>query len=187
MVKVILVQPVDNALGAEGLVPGFQTEHSHSFERDNSTESTKFGSISAIGTLTETMSLTMYGKKGDAGQKALMDAIKKGQEIKVWEVDTEKNEEGTHDAIFAFAVIDSHEVSSPAEGLEEISTELTVQIESVEGAFTTLPASLITFAKYGFQLPGETTGNSSNYSSAETVATSNIATVAETPEDKEEF
>lgn len=163
MAKIILVQAIDNALGAEGLVPGFQTEHSHSYERDNSTESTKFGAISAIGALTETMSMSMYGKRGDAGQKAIKDAIKKGQEIKVWEVDTEKNAEGKYDANFAFAVVDSFEVSSPVEGLEELSAEVTVQIESVDGEFMKLPEGLINFAKYGFQLPGETTGDHNNY------------------------
>ena len=163
MAKIILVQAIDNALGAEGLVPGFQTEYSFSQERDNSTETTKFGSISAIGALTETMSVSMFGKADDAGQNALQDAIEKGQEIKVWEVNTEKNKKGTYDARFAFAVIDSHEVSSPVEGLEEISAELTVQIQSAKGEFITLPEGLINFAKYGFQLPGETTGDHNNY------------------------
>ncbi|AVK84448.1 phage major tail protein, TP901-1 family [Lysinibacillus sp. B2A1] len=189
MVKIILVQPTDNVLGADGLVPGFQTDYSHSLERDNSTEATKMGSISAIGTLTETMELSMYGRKGDAGQKAIYRAIKDGKELKVWEVETEKNDEGTHDAKFAFAVVDSHETSSPVEGLEELSTSMTVQIESAEGEFMDLPAGLINFAKYGFQLPGETTGDSSNIVNSTKVTGITVTpdTLSLTPTDKEQL
>jgi len=189
MVKIILVQPTDNVLGADGLVPGFQTDYSHSLERDNSTEATKMGSISAIGTLTETMELSMYGRKGDAGQKAIYRAIKDGKELKVWEVETEKNDEGTHDAKFAFAVVDSFETSSPVEGLEELSSSMTVQIESVEGVFMDLPPGLINFAKYGFQLPGDTTGDSSNIVNKTKVTGITVTpeTLSLTPTDKQQL
>lgn len=189
MVKIILVQPTDNVLGADGLVPGFQTDYSHSLERDNSTEATKMGSISAIGTLTESMELSMYGRKGDAGQKAIYRAIKDGKELKVWEVDTEKNDEGTHDAKFAFAVVDSFETSSPVEGLEELSTSMTVQIESAEGSFMDLPPGLINFAKYGFQLPGDTTGDSSNIVNKTKVTGITVTpeTLTLTPTDKQQL
>ncbi|WP_342535736.1 phage major tail protein, TP901-1 family [Lysinibacillus sp. FSL K6-1151] len=189
MAKIILVQPTNNVLGADGLVPGFQTDYTHSLERDNSTEATKMGSISAIGTLTETMELSMYGRKGDAGQKAIYRAIKDGKELKIWEVDTEKNDEGTHDAKFAFAVVDSFETTSPTEGLEELSASLTVQIESAEGAFMDLPPGLINFAKYGFQLPGETTGDSSNIVNSTKVTGITVTpdTLTLTPTDKQQL
>ncbi|WGF39883.1 MULTISPECIES: phage major tail protein, TP901-1 family [Lysinibacillus] len=189
MVKIIMVQPVDNALGADGLVPGFQTDYTHSVERDNSTESTKMGSISAIGTLTETMELSMYGRKGDAGQKAIYQAIKDGKELKVWEIETEKNDEGTHDAKFAYAVVDSFETSSPPEGLDELSASMTVQIESTEGAFMDLPPGLINFAKYGFQKPGDTTGDSKNIVNSTKVTGITVTpdTLTLTPTDKQQL
>jgi len=189
MVKIILVQPTDNVLGADGLVPGFQTDYTHSLERDNSTEATKMGSISAIGALTENMELSMYGRKGDAGQKAIYRAIKDGKELKVWEVDTEKNDEGTYDAKFAYAVVDSHETTSPVEGLEELSASMTVQIESAEGAFMELPEGLIKFAKYGFQKPGDTTGDSKNIvnSTKVTGVTVTPETLTLTPTDKQQL
>lgn len=189
MVKIILVQPTDNVLGADGLVPGFQTDYTHSLERDNSTEATKMGSISAIGALTENMELSMYGRKGDAGQKAIYRAIKYGKELKVWEVDTEKNEEGTYDAKFAYAVVDSFETTSPTEGLEELSTSLTVQIESAEGAFVDLPPGLINFAKYGFQLPGDTTGDSNNIVNKNKVTSLTVTpdTLSLTPKDTQQL
>ncbi len=189
MAKIILVQPTNNALGADGLVPGFQTDYSHSVERDNSTEATKMGSISAIGALTESMELSMYGRKGDVGQKAIYRAIKDGKELKVWEVDTEKNDEGTHDAKFAYAVVDSFETTSPVEGLEELSASMTVQIESAEGSFVDLPPGLINFAKYGFQLPGETTGDSSNIVNSTKVKGITVTpdTLNLTPTDKQQL
>lgn len=189
MVKIILVQPIDNVLGADGLVPGFQTDYTHSAERDNSTEATKMGSISAIGTLTETMELSMYGRKGDAGQEAIYRAILDGKELKVWEIDTEKNDEGTHDAKFAYVVVDSFETTSPVEGLEELSASMTVQLKSVEGVIADLPEGLINFAKYGFQLPGETTGDSKNIvnSTKVTGITVTPETLTLTPTDKQQL
>ena len=163
MVKIILVQVTDNALGADGYVPGFQTDYTRSMERDNSTEVTKMGSISAIGALTETMELSMFAKRNDTGQSEIERAIEEGKEVKLWEVETEKNDAGTNDARFAFAVVDSHEVSSPAEGLEEISASFTVQLQSVRGVLEDIPQSLIDFARYGFQEPGETTGPHDNF------------------------
>ncbi|WP_369378797.1 phage major tail protein, TP901-1 family [Lysinibacillus fusiformis] len=84
--SLLLVQPSDNALGAEGFLIGDQTEHTHSYERELTDEQTKFGRILGPGQLSESLDVTFYGSTDDPGQAAVLEAIKKGKQLKVWEV-----------------------------------------------------------------------------------------------------
>lgn len=160
--KVILIQPVDNVLGSDALIPGLQRDIEHSMSRSNSTEGSKMGSYTQIGALSETISAGFLFKTGDEGQQALKRAMKKGLEVKVWIIDTEKNAEDKYNATFGYTVLGELSFSYPYEGVEEISTEMAVQIETVDGEFTALPAGMEDFAAYGFELPGEYTGDHIN-------------------------
>lgn len=155
---IILVQPVDAPLGSQALVLAHQTESSHSYERELVDEQTKFGRVLSYGNLSETIELTCYGETNDPGQKAALDAIKKGKQLKVWEVDINLNENGKHPALFAYTLVESAENSFPGDNFEEISTTLQVIGESVDGELDPLPIEIIEFGKYGFEAPGETQG-----------------------------
>lgn len=157
--KIILIQVVDNILGADGLVPGLQRDLEHSYSRSTSTEGSKMGSITTGGSLTETISSSFLFKTGDEGQMALKRAMKKDLEVKMWIIDTEKNKDAKYDATFGYAVLGELSYSHPYEGVDEISCEATIQIESVDGEFTELPLGLEDFAAYGFEMPGEYTGS----------------------------
>ena len=167
--KILLIQAVDNILGAAALVPGLQRDLEHSMSRSNSTEGSKMGSYTQIGSLSETISASFMFKQGDEGQAELRRAMKKGLEVKIWIVNTEKNAEDKYDATFGFAVMGELSFTYPYEGVEEISTELAIQIESQEGQFTTLPPGLEDFAAYGFELPGASTGDHINRTTTPTV------------------
>lgn len=160
--KILLIQAVDNVLGADAYVPGLQRDLDHSFSRSTTTEGSKMGSVTQSGSLSETVSASFLFKQGDVGQKELKRAMKKGLEVKLWILDTEKNENGNYDADFGYAVPSELSFSYPYEGVEEISTEMTIQIESQEGEFTALPAYVEDFVQYGFELPGEYTGSHAN-------------------------
>lgn len=159
---VLLVQIATNALGEDGFLIGHLTENSHSIENELVDEQTKFGRILAYGQSSESFEVTMFGDKNDPGQKAILDAIRKEVQLKVWEVDLNvvKNDEGedVHDAIFAYTLVESVEKSSPGDSFQEISGTLQVIGKSKEGQLPKLPDSVIEFATYGFELPGEKTG-----------------------------
>lgn len=152
---ILLVQPLDATIGAEGLIVANLTENSYSIENEIVDEMTKMGRIVEYGENSESFELTAYGKKGDAGQEAVIGAIKNKVKLKVWEVDLEPNGTGAYDATFAICIVESAETSSPTEGFKEVSATLQVTGASVEGELLTLPASA-TQAPYEFETPGQT-------------------------------
>ena len=155
--KILMFQATDAPLGADSFVFGNLTEHSHSIENDIIDESTKFGRIVGYGQNSESFEFTAYAERGDLGHKAVMDAIRNKKQIKVWEVDVNPDETGTHDSLFAYGIVESIERSS-GDSFEEISGTLQVMDQSVEGKFPALPPEVIAFARYGFEVPGESTG-----------------------------
>ncbi|MGE7940623.1 phage major tail protein, TP901-1 family [Lysinibacillus xylanilyticus] len=159
---VLLVQLATNALGEDGFLIGHLTENTHSMENELVDEQTKFGRIVAYGQSSESFEVTMFGDKNDPGQKAILDAIRKKVQLKVWEVDLNvvKNDtdEDVHNAIFAYTLVESVEKSSPGDSFQEISGTLQVIGESKEGQLPKLPDSVREFATYGFEAPGEKTG-----------------------------
>ncbi|WP_107839450.1 phage major tail protein, TP901-1 family [Metasolibacillus meyeri] len=162
MTKIILIQPTDNVLGADALIPGLQRDLEHTMSRSNTTEGSKFGSITQTGTLTETITAGFLFRSGDEAQDELKRAMRKGLEVKIWIVDTEKNSNGRHNATFGYTSLGELSYTYPYEGVEEISTEMTIQIQSVDGEFAVLPDGIEDFARYGFETPGEYTGDHNN-------------------------
>lgn len=156
--SIILVQPVDAALGADSFVIANQTEGSYSIENEMLDEQTKFGRILGYGQNSESFEITAFGERGDAGQKAVLDAIKKKKQLKLWEVDLNLNATGNHDALFAYTVVESVEKSNPTDSFQEVTASVQVIGESQEGELPPLPAEVIEFARYAFETPGETTG-----------------------------
>lgn len=155
---ILLVQSTDAALAAAGLLIGNLTENTYSIENEILDESTKFGRIVGYGQNSESFEFTAYVETGDPGQKAVLDAIKKKKQLKVWEVDLNLNASGKHDAVFAYTIVESVEKSAPQDGFVEISATVQVIGDSQDGEITALPPELIEFARYGFEAPGAKTG-----------------------------
>lgn len=153
---ILLLQEIDAVLGADALVLGYLTEHTHNISNEIANEATKSGRVKDYGDNDESFDTTSYVEKGDKGQLAVKNAIRKKKKLKLWEVDINLNANGQHEATFAYVIAESYEKSSPAEGFEEISSTMQVIGESVEGELPPLPDSVIQFGKYGFEVPGET-------------------------------
>jgi len=154
---ILLVQSTDAALAAEGLVIGHLTDNSYSIENDIIDETTKFGRLVGYGQNKESFEFTAYGDSTDAGQKAVLDAIKNKKQLKVWEVDINLNATGKHNSVFAYVIVESVEKSA-SEGFVEISATVQVIGSTQEGELTALPPEVIEFATYGFEAPGAATG-----------------------------
>lgn len=159
---VLLVQPAKAALKSDGFMIGNLTDNTHSMENELSDEKTKFGRILAYGDNSESFEITCFGDKNDPGQKSIISAIRNKEQLKIWEVDlnTTEGSGGTeeHDALFAYVLVESVEKSNPQEGFQEISATVQVIGQSKEGKLPKLPVEVIDFAKYGFEKPGEKSG-----------------------------
>ncbi|WP_121605305.1 phage major tail protein, TP901-1 family [Virgibacillus sp. Bac332] len=151
---VLMVQPVDNTIGDPGMIIANLTENSWSIENELIDEFTKMGRILAYGQNSESFEMSAYGERNDPGQTAILDAIEEKKEIKVWEVDTIANEQGTYDARFAYCLVESAEKSN-ADSFQEVTATLQVRGKSQKGVLTTIPAQL-TEPPYPFEEPGET-------------------------------
>lgn len=147
--KQLFVQPKDDTNGA--LVIANLTENSHSIENELMDEQTKMGRILEYGNNNESFEITAYGEKGDAGQQAVLDAIRNKKRLNVWEVDV--SAEGPYPATFAEVLVESIERSSASDSFEEVSATLQVNGESVEGELTALPAGFDTATTTTFQEP----------------------------------
>ncbi|MEW5567383.1 phage major tail protein, TP901-1 family [Rossellomorea marisflavi] len=150
----LMVQPEDNTIGEQGLLIAELTENSYSIENDIIDEKTKMGRIVDYGENSESFELSAYATRGDAGQQAILKAIKNKKMLKVWEFDRVPNENGAYNAVFAKCIVESAEVSH-GDSFSELSATLQVTGESVEGELTELPA-MATQAPYEFEAPGET-------------------------------
>lgn len=151
---ILLVQPIDNTIGDEGLLVAELTENSYSIENEIIDEMTKMGRIVEYGENSESFELTAYASKGDPGQQAILNAIKQKKKLKVWEVDKVENGTGAYDARFAICIVESVEVDH-GDSFSELSATLQVYGSSVEGELVTLPTAA-TEAPYDFETPGET-------------------------------
>lgn len=156
--SLLLVQPTNNALAADGFLIGDQTEHTHSYERELTDEQTKFGRILGPGQLSESLDVTFYGNTDDPGQAAVLDSIVKGTQLKIWEVEKLLNKNGKHNALFAYTYVESLEKSAPTDGFLEISATLQVLNTSKQGELNPLPDDVLNFGDYDFEAPGEKTG-----------------------------
>ena len=154
---ILMFQSTDAALASSGYVLGHLTDNKYSIENDILDETTKFGRIVGYGQNSEAFEFTAFAEKADPGQKAVLDAIRNKKQIKVWEVDLNVNEEGTHDSLFAYSIVESVEKSA-ADGFVELSGTVQVIGSTVEGTIPALPPEVIEFATYGFEAPGATTG-----------------------------
>lgn len=155
--RILMFQAVDAAIGANAFVFGNSTEHTWSTENELIDEKTKQGRILGYGDNSESADCTAYVDTSDPGQNVILTAIREKKQIKVWEVDLPLNGTGKHNARFAYALVENVEEAA-GEGFVELSGTLQVFGSSKKGEMPALPPEVIEFATYGFETPGETTG-----------------------------
>lgn len=158
---VVLVQPVSAQLGAEGLVVGDFTEGEHKISNEVR-ESIRAGLKDfGYGETEEEVTFTATHARGDKGQKAFLDAIKKKEQLKFWIVDKQLNADGTtHNATFGYSVVEEYSYSfDDEEGTVEVT--LKVKFNTAEGTLPKLPDSILnpsSAVEVKFEKPGERTG-----------------------------
>ena len=153
-----LVQLATTALGEAGLTVANETDSSHSISNSIVDETTKTGRIVGYGNNSETIDLTMYALRGDKGQEATLDAIRNKVQLKIWKVDTVPGTDTKYDADFGYGVVESYEESAGAEGFREISVTVQIIGEMKKGKLDDIPQALKDFAAYGFEKPGQKSG-----------------------------
>lgn len=165
--KIVLVQPVNNELGAEGNVLAELTEGSHKIANEL-TERTRGGKKDyKYGVTDEEFSLSFNYVKGNKGQEQLKEAIQKKIELKVWMADRavttvtiDKKQVQGHEGIFARTVVEEYNGSFDDEE-STIEVTLKVRIETVNQPLPKLPDSILNPEKavaIAGELPGETSG-----------------------------
>lgn len=154
---VYLVQATNAAKGAKALLPGFQTEGTWTREHEALDEQTKSGRILGYGAKTEMFELTLYSAPGDAGQEAIANAYDNEEQVKVWRVELQQNTDGSYPARFGYSIIQSVAISD-ADSFAELTVTLPVIGKTQPGTLTDIPEELINLALYGFENPGEKTG-----------------------------
>ena len=138
--------------GQETFLPAYQTEGSWNREKELADEQTKSGRVVGTSTNSESIELTFYAGEDDEGQNAIEEAYDEDSEVKVWRVNVNLNATNKHNARFAMGIIESLEMSDPAEGFVEGSCTLQVLGKSVKGELDPLPAGLIEAATaYAFE------------------------------------
>lgn len=156
----VLLQVTDNSLGEDAQIIGNLTESSFSSENDLTDEQTKFGRVLAYnGFNTESLEVTCYCRKGDLGQLALRRAHKERKQVKGWVFDKQLNQNGNHDAMFFYGLVESVEEDQPGDGFVEISGTIQVLGEHRDGELPEMPSSVLELGAYGFERPGDSTGD----------------------------
>ncbi|MCJ0932922.1 phage major tail protein, TP901-1 family [Virgibacillus halodenitrificans] len=173
--SLLLIQREDAVIGTDAFVLGQLTEHTHAKENELVDEQSKFGRILAYGNTSESFDITAWVETNDPGQLEIGSALDDEVRVKIWEVNTELNANGKHDAIFAYTLVESTEKSSPGDGFEEFSSTVQVEGKSQKGELPQLPPEVLEFAQYGFEEPGET-GSIAVTSISVTPTTANIST-----------
>lgn len=151
-----LVQSMASDGTEEAFIPGIPTEGTYSRETDVSSESTKLGNINFPGNVSESFELTLYNVMDDEGINLLDDAFDKGEKVKIWRVNRQKNSSDSHDARFGIGVIESIEETDGSEGGIEFSTTIQINGRTQKDTIASIPQEvldLLDAVQYPFEQP----------------------------------
>lgn len=127
----------------------FQTEHTYNSEKETSSTVTKEGTINSVTDGETTVSLVSVAHREDNAVpvwKKMKQWFKDKELIELWLVDTKAQKAGKFDADYFQGYITSFEMSAPSDDKVEVSMEIAVNGQGVEGQ-TTLTAEQYTVAQ----------------------------------------
>ncbi len=154
------IQPVNNALGDDGVVIASLKEGSHKISAELLEKIMSGKKYFKYSVVEEELGLTFDKVEDDPGQEQLKNAIQKKLEVKIWLINPKIEPEGDHKAIFCYTAVEEYEGGWEEEE-DTIETTHKIQIESVNMRFPKLddaildPSSALTVEA---ELPGEWTG-----------------------------
>ena len=111
-----------------GTILAYTTSNNRSLSSGVGTTQTKDGPVATPGTVEETLSVTSYFKKADPMIANLEKALKDGEIMEIWEADLSQPTTGNkYKGTYWEGRISSWGLSSPADGLVEVSTEYVLE------------------------------------------------------------
>lgn len=158
----ILMQPVDNALGDQGLVFAGLQEGAHKYSNEVKEKPIGGKMDHSYGVSSEEIDFTLDRIKDDPAQLQLLDAFRKKKQIKFWKgyraYDPVTNK---HDVDFGYGVVEEIEDGFDDESAT-IESTLKVKVETVPMQIPKLPDSILNPSSASItitpELPGEYTG-----------------------------
>ena len=167
------LQGVDEELGSEATLPAYQTEGSMTLGGEDIDEQTKQGRIIMKSTDEDSVEVTQYFVVGDPALDMLEESKKTGKSIKVWRVtvDPKTAQEGEpgnkkYPAHFGYGRPEEIEISD-GEDLVEVNYTLNIIGKLQKGEFELSDEDVAMIETvYGYQNPGETTGDYDNIQEA---------------------
>ena len=136
---VYLLRVKEDQASEDGWVLAFTTQNSRSISSGVGTTQTKDGPVATPGTVEETLSTTSYFTPDDEKADKLEEAIKQGKTMEIWEADLSRpaeNADGKYKGEYWEGRISSWGVSSPADGLIELTTEYVLEGGGKKGNVT---------------------------------------------------
>ena len=139
----------------------FQTEHNWDESRDYESTETKDGAVKTAGAYTSEISMTALYEQGSQKIKDIRHALREGEVIHVWEVETFDLESATIGGEYAEGNITTLGKASPSEGNVELTMDLSTT-KPISGEVTVTPTLLEIIARADdqreFVQPTEDTG-----------------------------
>ncbi|MGX5789877.1 phage tail protein [Staphylococcus equorum] len=135
---IAVVRPaVDKLDSGEGLLLADLQEGGHTIESDLA-EIVRAGKMDyGVNSTSEELKLTTGHISGDPGQEQVKKAIKNGEQLRVWLIETKKRD-NMYNAVFAYVQAESYEMSFDDED-DTIELTLKVKWNSADGGFSELP------------------------------------------------
>ena len=169
------IQSVNAELGSPALLPAYRTDGSTSLGGEYLDEQTQQGRLIEKSTDEHTIDLTTYFAPKDPSVKVIEEASTNGDSVKVWEVIVddsvktvdETTQEDRYPAKFGYAKVGDYERSAGVTDFVEISYSLNVVGALKDGLFPLTQEEINQLnSVYGYQNPGETTGDYENIKTA---------------------
>ena len=125
-----------------------QTEHTWNYSRTTDLTQTKDGAVASIGGLEVTLEIAAVSSN-DEVNTLLFNAVKQGKKLEVWEVDLLSKHDATaadvsagyaettgvslYDTKYAQGYLESWDLPSSAEAIEEFSTSMNIDFKPLKG------------------------------------------------------
>lgn len=153
------LQPSDAPLKGKATKVVFRTDGSLKKSTSIGTADTMDGEVSSAGAKSEEASFTSYVVPKDSSIETLEHCYDKGISVKVWRTNLkDKIEEEGYQTDFFYALIENFEQSESTGDKVELSVDLKIQGTSKRGRMD-IPEDVVEMALYGFEKPGEWTGD----------------------------
>ena len=168
------VQAVDAELGAEAVLPAFQTSGTTNIGGENIDEQTKQGRIILKSTDEHSVELEQYFTPNDPSSQVIKDAKVSGASVKVWRVivdesvaEGEPGSERTYPAQFGYGLPDELSYDD-GDGLVTVSYTLNIIGALKDGRFPLTDEDIAVIdSLYEYQNPGDTTGDYTDITAGE--------------------